>query len=206
MKKLLAILAVLVIALPGYSQVKVGLKAGVSTNTVPSYDISTGTSTIEALKDASYGIHGGLFLRFSLAGVYVQPEVLFSSTEFEYTVKTASNLDGAVKSHKFNKLDIPVLFGFNLGPVRLNAGPSASILINSPEALIDSPDFEEMYKSATFGYQAGVGVDFLKRFTLDLRYEGSLSKKFGDAVSIGSQTFNLDSRQSALHLSLGVVF
>jgi hypothetical protein len=206
MKKLLTILAALLIAIPGYSQVKLGLKAGVSTNTVPTYDISTGANNIEALKDASYGIHGGLFMRISLVGMYIQPEVLFSTTEYEYTVKTASNLDGAVKSHKFNKLDIPIMLGFNLGPIRLNAGPSASILINSPEALIDSPDFEEMYKSATFGYQAGIGVDFLKKLTLDLRYEGNLSKKFGDAVSIGSQTFNLDSRQSALHLSLGVIF
>jgi len=205
MKNLLIILTALLIAIPGNSQVKLGLKAGVSTNTVPTYDISTGTNTIEALEDASYGIHGGLFLRLSLVGIYIQPEVLFSSTKYEYNVTTASNPE-EVLSQKFNKLDIPIMLGFKLGPIRINAGPSASILINSPEALIDSPDFEEMYKNATFGYQAGVGVDLLKKLTLDLRYEGSLSKKFGDAVNIGNQTFNLDNRRSALHLSLGLIF
>jgi len=205
MKKLLIVLIALLFVLPGYSQIKVGLKAGVSTNTVPTYDFTTGTTTISALKDASYGIHGGLFMRFSLVGMYLQPEVLFSSTKYKYNVTTATTPE-EVLSQQYNKLDIPLMIGFNLGPIRVNVGPSASILINSPKALFDHPDFENLYKSATFGYQAGVGVDFLKRLTLDLRYEGSLSKKSGDAVNVGNQTFNLDNRPSAMHLSLGVIF
>jgi opacity protein-like surface antigen len=205
MKKLLIVLTAVLIFIPGYSQIKIGLKAGVSTTTVPTYDFNNGTNTIEALKDASYGIHGGLFMRLSLLGIYLQPEVLFSSTKYEYNVATTTNPE-EVLSQQFNKLDIPVLLGFNLGPIRVNAGPSASILINSPKALFDDPDFESLYRSATFGYQAGVGVDFLKRLTLDLRYEGSLSKKYGDAINIGSQTFNLDNRRSAMHLSVGVIF
>ena len=106
----------------------------------------------------------------------------------------------------FNRLDIPVLIGFKLGPVRINAGPAAAIQIGSPKALIDDPNFEDMYKGATFGYQAGAGFDLFKKLTIDVRYEGSLSGKFGDAVTIDGQTFNLDSRQPSLLLSLGIMF
>jgi opacity protein-like surface antigen len=33
-----------------------------------------------------------------------------------------------------------------------------------------------MYNDLTFGYQAGIGVDIVKKVTVDLRYEGSLQK------------------------------
>jgi len=106
----------------------------------------------------------------------------------------------------FNKLEVPVLVGFKLGPIRLNAGPAAAIQIGSPKALIDDPDFENMYRGATFGYQAGLGFDLFKKLTFDARYGGSLSGKFGDAVTIGGQTFQLDQRQPSFILSVGLMF
>ena len=115
-------------------------------------------------------------------------------------------LQHAVLKQRFNRLEIPVLLGIKLGPLRINAGPSATIQIGSPKALIDDPNFNNMYKGATFGYQAGIGLDLFKTITLDARYGGSLSKKFGDSVTIGSQTFNLDSRQPSLILSVGIMF
>jgi len=51
------------------------------------------------------------------------------------------------------------MLGAKLGPVRLNAGPAARLLINSPKDLITDPDFKAMYNDLTFGYQAGIGVD-----------------------------------------------
>jgi hypothetical protein len=103
-------------------------------------------------------------------------------------------------------LEIPILVGFKLGPLRINAGPSAAIQIGSPKALIADPNFDKMYKGATFGYQAGVGLDIFKTLALDVRYGGSLSGKFGDAVTVGSQSFKLDSRQPSLILSVGLMF
>ncbi|HQB36445.1 MAG TPA: hypothetical protein PLI41_02770, partial [Bacteroidales bacterium] len=87
-----------------------------------------------------------------------------------------------------------------------NAGPSATIQIGSPKALIEDPDFEDMYRSATFGYTAGLGVDLFKKLVIDLRYNGSLSEKYGASVEIGDQTFNLDSRQPSFTLSIGIMF
>ncbi|MDY0099366.1 MAG: porin family protein [Bacteroidales bacterium] len=205
MKKLLLLIISVMFAITAYPQVKFGLKAGVATNTVPNYDVNTGTNNIEAYKDASFGYHAGAFLRFTLMGMYIMPEVVFASTSYDYKVTTAEELEEK-KSQKFDKLDIPLLFGFKLGPVRLNAGPSASILIGSPRELISDPNFSDLYRSATFGYQAGLGFDIAKHFTVDLRYGGSLSKKFGESVNIGNQTFNLDQRESSVLLSVGYMF
>lgn len=205
MKKLFLMIIAVFVTMAVYPQVKFGLKAGVATNTVPTYDINTGTNNIEAYKDASFGYHAGAFLRITLMGMYIMPEVVFASTSYDYKVTTAEDPE-VIKTQKFDKLDIPVLLGFKLGPVRINAGPSASILIGSPKELISDPNFSDLYRSATFGYQAGLGFDIVSHLTFDLRYGGSLSKKFGESVTIGSQTFNLDQRESSVMLSIGYMF
>jgi hypothetical protein len=205
MKKLLAVVLIAFLAIPVFSQVKFGIKAGVATTTVPTYDITTGANTISALKTASYGFHAGIFLRMTLLGIYLQPEVVFATNSYEYNVKQGTNPE-ILKKQTFNKLDVPVLVGVKLGPVRLNAGPVATVQIGSPAALIDDPNFTKMYKGATFGYQAGAGFDLFKKLTFDVRYEGSLSKKYGDAITVGSQTFKLDSRQPSVLFSIGLMF
>lgn len=205
MKKLFVIIIAALISYPALSQVNFGLKVGISSTTVPTYEFTTGENNIDALKNAAYGYHAGAFVRITIMGVYIMPEVVFASTTYDYNVTTVSMPETLI-SQKFDKLEIPLLVGFKLGPVRLNAGPSAAILINTPKDLITDPDFANLYRSATFGYQAGIGVDLFKKLAIDLRYGGSLSKKFGDSVSIGNQTFNLDHREPSVLLSLGLMF
>ncbi|HCI55638.1 MAG TPA: outer membrane beta-barrel protein [Bacteroidales bacterium] len=204
MKRSLIIVFVFLFSVPVFSQIKFGLKAGATTADVPEYNFTDGATTIEALKNAAWGFHAGLFLRLSLFGVYIQPEAVFASNTYEYNVTTVSLTE--VKKQTFNKLEIPVLLGFKLGPIRINAGPTADILIGSPKALVEDSNFDELYRNATFGFQAGLGFDLLKKLTFDVRYGGSLSGKFGDAVNIGGQTFKLDHRQPSLILSVGLIF
>jgi hypothetical protein len=204
MKKLLAIVLLAFVSISAFSQIKFGIKAGAATTTVPTYSLTNGTNNIEALKNAAWGLQAGVFLRLSLLGIYLQPEAVFATNTYDYKVTTVTG--SSVLSQKFNRMEVPVLLGFKIGPLRLNAGPSASVPIGSPKALINDPNFDNMYKGTTFGYQAGAGLDILKTLALDVRYGGSLSKKFGNAVSIGSQTFNLDERQPSLILSVGLMF
>jgi hypothetical protein len=205
MKRIIVFLLVMLIAVPSFSQIKFGIKAGIETTQIPTYDVSSsGVNNIEALGNTDWGLHGGLFMRLTLLGIYVQPEAVFVSNSFNYNVTTINGTE--LKSQKFNRLSVPVLLGFKLGPVRINAGPAASIQIGSPKALINDPNFENMYKGAVFGYQAGFGLDLLKKLTFDVRYAGSLGEKFGDAVSIGGQNFKLDYGQSSFLISLGIIF
>jgi len=211
MKRLFSILLVIMISLPAISQIKFGLKAGVSTNNLSMATVKTLTSgttsyTVDALSEAKYGFHGGAFLRLTLLGIYVQPELLFATRTNEYTVTNVQTSASQVVKQNFNKLDIPVMLGFKLGPLRLNAGPSASLLINTPKELIDSPDFESMYSRMTIGYQAGVGLDILKTLTVDLRYEGSLKKYQNQIQNLTGTTVNLDDRSNGFLLSLGLIF
>jgi len=212
MKKFILIVLSVFIVLPVFSQVKFGLKAGLSTTNLKMEDVKPLTSgeteyLVNALKGANYGFHGGAFVRFGMLGFYVQPELLFASRTDEYTIADAENPTAEIiKKQQFNQLDLPIMLGLKLGPLRLNAGPSARLLINSPKDLIDDPDFEARYNNITFGYQAGIGVDIIKRITFDLRYEGSLQKYQTQIENVAGTKFTLDDRPNAFLFSVGLMF
>ena len=77
------------------------------------------------------------------------------------------------------------------------AGPVASVNINSK--LKDAPSTldDTNFKSATFGYQAGLGVD-IGNLIIEGKYEGGLSKV---TDNIGS--FDTDNRINQWILSVG---
>ena len=87
----------------------------------------------------------------------------------------------------FSRVDVPLLVGVKLGPARIGFGPVGSYVISETNDLIDiNPDYEIFTKTMTWGFQAGIGVDLMKKVTLDARYEGSLSK-LGNTLDIGTQ-------------------
>lgn len=214
MKKFTAILFVVLISIPAFSQIKFGLKAGVSTTSLSMPTIKTVTSgttsfTVDGLTAARYGFHGGAFVRLTFFGVYIQPELLFSTRTNEYTVTNVTNQASPiayVAKQSFNKLDIPVMLGFKLGPLRLNAGPTGSLLINSPKSIITNPDYKNNYNRMTIGYQAGLGFDLLNFLTFDLRYEGNLKKYQNQIQNLTGTKYNLDDRPNAFVLSVGIMF
>jgi len=215
MKKLIVLSLIVLASIPAFSQVKFGLKAGISTTNLSMTDFKTLTSgnttyTVDAVSSAKYGFHGGVFVRLTLLGIYLQPELLFTTRTNEYTVNQL-NPNGLptllpVVKQNFNKLDIPVLLGLKLGPLHVNAGPVGSLLINSPKAIISNPDFKNNYNKMTIGYQAGLGFDLLNFLTFDLRYEGSLKKYQNQIENLAKTKVNLDDRANAFLFSVGIMF
>lgn len=203
MKKLVLILFAAIISTGAFAQFSWGLKAGASSNNfklAEDVDLTAG-QTIESAEEASWGFHGGAFVRISALGLMIQPELLFSMAENNMLI-TEGGVE-EVKSQKFNKLDVPIMLGIKLGPMRLMAGPAASVMLSSDSDLF--ADAENLYKAATFGYQAGVGVDLFKKLTIDIRYEGGLNN-FGDEVTVGTEAVALDGRSNAIVVSAGIMF
>jgi opacity protein-like surface antigen len=205
MKKIIVIILALVLAAPLFSQVKFGLKAGASTDFTFTNQTLDGVNfevVLQNGKTAEWGFQGGVFMRASFTGFYVQPEILLATATNSVRYEDVEEGGGPViYNQKFNKLNIPVLLGFKVGPMRLNAGPAAAIMLGDPKEIIDGAT----YKRATFGYQAGVGIDLFKKLTLDVRYEGNLNQ-FGDEITIMGETFQLDDRTGAVLLHVGLIF
>jgi hypothetical protein len=205
MKKIFIVLFALLLALPLYSQVQFGIKAGVSTDftftdqTFEGVDVDV---VIQSAEEAEWGFQGGVFLRAGFGGFYLQPELILATATNSITYEDieAGGIP-VIYNQKFTKLNIPVLLGFKIAFLRINAGPAAAVVIGEPKDIIDG----STYKRATFGYQAGVGLDLFNRLTFDIRYEGNLNQ-FGDEITIAGETFTLDDRTGALLLHVGLIF
>lgn len=217
-KLLLLLIAALAVNFSNAQFLRFGVKGGVSSTNVK-FDKTTinQVNTNEGIKnfvveqgDSKMGIHLGLFGRIQIAGLFIQPELLFTHSQGEVILKdvTASKLYN--ETQKFNKIDIPVLVGWKFGPARFGIGPVASIMMSEKDGLKDrfedfTGDAESNFKKATFGYQVGIGLDILKKITLDVRYEGNLSK-LGSGITLRGQDFNFDQRNPQFLFSAGIFF
>ena len=211
MKKLSILIIAVLIALPSLAQLKFGLKGGISTTSISMDEVkqvTSGTTTysVAQLKDSKFGFHAGVFTRLTLWKLYVQPEVLFASASHSYTVTNVTTSTAKEVVQNINQLQVPVMVGLKIGPLRINGGPSASLNIGSPKELISDPNFKTMYSNMTIGYQAGVGLDIFKKLTLDVRYEGSLSKYQTQIENALKTKVNLDDRPNAFLFSVGLMF
>lgn len=195
MKKLFFALLLVLGTSQAFSQNGIGIKAGLS-STKLDFD---NEDFIPA--DAQTGYHIGLFGRFGGAGFFIQPELLFTQTKGEFAYIPNGVLSSSAPENykaEFNRLDIPVMFGYRVFKVlRLMAGPIASININSKlENSVETVD-EADFSSATFGYQAGLGVD-IGNLSVEGKYEGGLSK-----VTDHIGAFSTDNRLNQWVLSVG---
>ena len=187
---------------------KYGLKAGIGFSKLQFDDvigIEDGGDVYDLVTgDAVTGYHIGLQTRVKVAMLFVQPEFYFNAGGA--TVEQIAD-KGVMETFniRFSSLDLPVLLGFKLGPVRLMLGPTGSYVLKEENGLTElDPDYSMLSSSFTWGWQGGIGVD-LSRFTLDARYEGSLSK-FGESIRIGGSEYTLDPRPSQFLISLGFWF
>ena len=215
----------------GGSGINLGIKAGFQTAKL-SYEKANIKS------DFANHFTVGLFGRVSSGRLYVQPEVLYFKTSnvFSATVTPEDNgnlIEDAHVNLTLNQmnLQVPVMIGIkvidlDLITLRAQAGPTANFVLKSQtlfdktyslngdqpeESTITDEEFDP--KSIAWGVQAGVGIDVLKRFTLDVNYSFGLSKMFDtlENTTIGeylnTDNVNIDNtKQNLFMVTLGFMF
>jgi opacity protein-like surface antigen len=188
---------------------KFGVCAGLSSSSVNFTDVTNIASGAEKYNivagNAMVGFHFGLFGRIKIANLFVQPELLFTSSGGQVKVQDLTSNTESIKNQTYNKIDVPVLAGLKFGPARIEVGPVASFTLSQKSNFLNTAAYTQDFKKATIGYQAGVGLDILKTITVDLKYEGSLSK-IGNGLTIDGNSYPFDSRNSQFILSLGLFF
>lgn len=169
-----------------------GIKGGINYGATGDYqNVEAGfedATTIEGKSKSGY--HLGLFGNFGLAGIFIQPELMYTRLNTEY---------GELE-YKLDKLDAPVLLGLKvLGPLNIKAGPSFQYILSN-ELEGSSAEIKDPENAITIGYQLGAGLDF-GRLGLDLRYEGAFKENTAFSET-ASENFQIDSRPSQWALSL----
>lgn len=211
MKQLMIFALCLCLSQTSFGQFKIGIKGGLSTtNVTPSQLLIRNTGDLKTLglsiEEANYGIHFGIFTQAQIGNFFIQPEILFNSNSVNYSVDdfSISGTADFIKNESFQNLDIPVLMGIKLGPLRLGAGPVAHVHLNSNSELFDFDGFDQKFKELTWGYQAGIGLDLWK-LVLDFRYEGNFNK-YGDHLVFFGNNYAFDDNPGQLVASVGFAF
>lgn len=186
--------AFILISTGAFAQSGFGIKGGLNYGATGEYEsfsqVVGDASTIENGNSRS-GYHLGLFGKVGLFGIFIQPEILYTRLNTEYSNFT----------YKIDKLDAPVLVGINiLGPLNIKAGPSFQYILNN--TLEDSfLKINDVENEITVGYQLGAGIN-LGRLGFDLRYEGAFGENNAFGERAMDQNFKIDSRPSQWILSL----
>lgn len=182
--------------------------------------IPTSSATWQNFKDAAGGIladsgknitgfNAGLSVKIDLpTALYVMPEIYYTNYKSEITLRDSQNTETTLEA-KSNRIDVPVLLGYNLLGNTLSAyvGPVASFNLNQESTF---RSFVEQVKSNDFslGYQFGLQSE-LKNLILSAKYEGAFSKdqrEFITTIADSEQVITYDNRPSFFMLGLGYKF
>jgi hypothetical protein len=205
MKKLLLLASVaIVMAFNAQSQIKFGVRGAVTSSTVEADKVEANGYTLESINDAKVGFQVGLVSQIQIQKFFIQPELLLATSGGVVKVSQIGSTNGQLKDQKITKVDIPVLVGGKMGPLRIGVGPVASMVIKSKSELSDIDQFDDKFKKATWGYQVGAGLDIWK-LALDVKYEGNLSR-WGDKVVIAGDDVNFDRRISQWVFGVALFF
>jgi Outer membrane protein beta-barrel domain len=125
------------------------------------------------LLENDWGYHVGIFTRLALFGLYVQPEILFTSSGAKFSKNNKTLLLG------LTQLAIPTMVGcYFFRVVRIQIGPVFSLLLSAEE---DKKDVKKHYSNTTIGWQGGLGFDAWN-MVFDLQYARSISR-FGNEIA-----------------------
>jgi hypothetical protein len=204
MKRLLFVMAALIISFNGYSQFfEIGPRFEVASTKFQLGDIQEVDQAFleEASRDLGFKV--GLYSRIKIGSIYLQPEVLFTSTggRIEYT-DDVQNLANQVIDLSYNRIDVPLMLGKKFGKVfRFNLGPILTYTISNNEDLPSQiSNLVQDYNDGVVGYQIGIGFD-ISKIRLDVKYEGNLTK-FGESITVFDNTFNTDYRPNMFTFGL----
>lgn len=146
---------------------------------------------------ASAGFQAGALARISLAGIYIQPELLYSQYKNEYDV----NGDDFNVTKK--RMDVPVNVGKKfLGLAHIQAGPVFSYYFDDKISFNDIKNAKQ--DNFNVGMQIGAGVE-VSKLLFDLRYEFGFGKVASEFIH-DSYDYKTENRPQMLNLTVAYLF
>jgi hypothetical protein len=191
-----------------YAQNKFGIKVGAGTYDVLSDSVTVlyqgSTSTLKLI-EAKTGYFVGTVAQFNRKGLVLQPELFYHYNQVIYSFNSLSSPNfNQVLIERNHSLGALCLLGTKAGPLRLNFGPIAYVMLNNETDLKQIPGFSIQNSSLLFGYQAGLGVD-VWRLLIDLRYE-SYFQPFGNHLLFENKNIHFNDTAKRLVASIAILF
>ncbi len=191
MKKITFLFLFALSIMTAQAQVKFGIKGGINTNNINgAITLKSKTDSFRlAILDAKYGYNLGVFIKADLGPIFIRPELLLSSNKVTYSLKNLVKINtDTLRSETYTNLDIPLILGTKLGPLKLVFGPVAHIHLNSNSDLTSVNGWKDNFAAAKWGAQIGILANLGERISLDFKYEGNFYK-FGDNITYDGKSY-----------------
>jgi hypothetical protein len=158
-----------------------------------------------SFENSDASLQFGGFARLELLGLYVQPEVMLGATTTTYSWQSNDpNTEPLTREEKVYNVNVPVLFGTKLGPIRLQGGPVYSFNFGEKSDLTDLDGYKRQFDKKDFDIRAGIGAD-LGPIILDLTYQIPISAT-QNVIEIDGFSYNINQPKGHLVGSLGFAF
>jgi len=185
---------VLAISTAGFSQSYLNVRVGANFSQID--------ETYDAREiNARAGIQLGASIRLGNQ-LYFEPGLYYFQINNEVEIFETDEVDVVLdeRDTKIKGFKMPLFVGVDLlkderTALRLYGGPNATFLVETDENVFGNEEVE--YNRATWGLNAGVGID-LGRITIDLHHEWGMSDAFNDDSA--------SSRNQVLYLTAGLLF
>ena len=212
MKKLVlcCLLSLMLPAAFAQGLLQIGPKVSVSSNSVKPGDLIVLSSQDAkdlslAFKESKSTLAVGGFVRINLLALFIQPEVMVSTSKIQYQwEELVHDGDDAVRVEKFVNVDIPIVGGLKLGPLRLQGGPVYQMRFNSSSELVEIDQLGRRFRESNIDLRLGAGLD-LGPVLLDVYYQMPFRESH-DLVIINGDDYRLNTEKSQLVASLGFAF
>lgn len=191
MKEIIILLVLLVFSVTLMAQpiFNLGIKAGINNSKVT-------LNSSEFTSESIVKTHIGAFGRLGWSRIYLQPEIYYSAKGGRVLQKNVSPID-RVSTFDYSTVDIPMLAGVKVlkggaANFRVMGGPVFCLMTTKKLNTGDLLD-KQYYNNHYFGYQYGLGVDFLN-FFIDARMEHSANRFYyqpAEGIDGNNRTFML---------------
>jgi hypothetical protein len=158
-----------------------------------------------SLQNAQPEAQLGVFGRLGLGPIFIQPEVLFTTTANDYTVQNLLDGERGIFRERVYHLAMPVMGGLKFGWFRVQAGPVYRVHLASSSELTQIDGLRRSFQQSSLGLQAGLGLDLGQKVALDVRYEAPLNRD-DDEISFLGRSHELSSFGGQIVTSLGISF
>jgi len=180
------------------AQVQIGVRAGIHSGDLKGNDLiqlidRAGRDSLRIqAEDANVGFRIGVISRIRLGDiVYLQPEVVFRTASAQYRITDAFQSTDSIRfqDENFFLIDVPLLAGLKLGPLRFQAGPIASVRLDKNSDLEELESYKRSFQTAKWAFQYGFGLD-LGKLAIDVNRQNLISDS-DDDITIAGETFEL---------------
>ena len=204
MKKLIVVVASLLVAVSAYAQF--GVVAGVTSS---KSDIKSAIADVNNISQ----YHVGVTYKMSLGAFAIQPSILYNMKGTKMNIAESSSIE---LDYKTGYIEIPVQLqlGLNLGLARLYgfAEPFIGYAITNAATLSGQDlkaDWNNVKNRLEYGVGLGAGVELIKHVQVSVRYFWNLGDMYGvelkDIIPTATATIG-SSKASGIAASVALLF